>query len=413
MDNLLLQYVQSPKDIYLNFDLARAYKDIKHYAGACTYFLRAAEWADTERDKGLIYEALMQISLCFKELGNRKFSEEGWLLHAISVWPTRPEAYWLLAELYKSQQKWQEAYTMCSIGLSNSTNALSLLIDIGYKGEYVLTYLKVELLWNISGSKEARKILFNMADKYELDDDYRQWVHNSICFIGTGANKEDNLFTNNKANNLRYIFNGNSKIDRNYSEAYQDIYVLSMLDGKENGYYLEIGSGQPIIGNNTYLLESKFNWKGLSVDNNKDFIQQFKNTRNNPVFDKDATNTNYTKLLQDNGAPEIIDYLQIDIEPAMNSYIALVTIPFEKYKFRVITFEHDHKSDMTRRVKDLSRKYLSSLGYVLVADSIAVTGEIEFEDWWVHPELVDPEILEIMKSVNGKIKLAKNYMLNL
>jgi len=118
----------------------------------------------------------------------------------------------------------------------------------------------------------------------------------------------------------------------------------------------------------------------LSVDNNKDFIQQFKNTRNNPVFDKDATNTNYTKLLQDNGAPEIIDYLQIDIEPAMNSYIALVTIPFEKYKFRVITFEHDHKSDMTRRVKDLSRKYLSSLGYVLVADSIAVTGEIEFED---------------------------------
>jgi len=85
MDNLLLKYVQSPKDIYLNFDLARAYKDIKHYAGACTYFLRAAEWADTERDKGLIYEALIQISLCFKELGNRKFSEEGWLLHAISV----------------------------------------------------------------------------------------------------------------------------------------------------------------------------------------------------------------------------------------------------------------------------------------------------------------------------------------
>jgi len=98
-----------------------------------------------------------------------------------------------------------------------------------------------------------------MADNYELDDEYRKWVYNSISFFGSGAHKEDNLFTNNETNNLRYIFNGNSKIDKNYSEAYQDIYVLSMLDGKENGYYLEIGSGQPIIGNNTYLLESKFN----------------------------------------------------------------------------------------------------------------------------------------------------------
>ena len=34
----------------------------------------------------------------------------------------------------------------------------------------------------------------------------------------------------------------------------QDMFVLTVLNGKTNGTYLEIGSGDPFIGSNTALL---------------------------------------------------------------------------------------------------------------------------------------------------------------
>ena len=36
----------------------------------------------------------------------------------------------------------------------------------------------------------------------------------------------------------------------------QDIFVLSMLNGKKNGVYVEIGADQPRVISNTYLLEN-------------------------------------------------------------------------------------------------------------------------------------------------------------
>ena len=45
------------------------------------------------------------------------------------------------------------------------------------------------------------------------------------------------------------------------------MFVLSMYNGKTRNIF-EIGSGDPIYGNNTYLLETKFNWK--------DYIYRYK-----------------------------------------------------------------------------------------------------------------------------------------
>ena len=47
-------------------------------------------------------------------------------------------------------------------------------------------------------------------------------------------------------------------------QAGQDKYVLTMLKNKTNGVFLEIGSNHPIKINNSYLLESKYDWKGIS-----------------------------------------------------------------------------------------------------------------------------------------------------
>ena len=44
--------------------------------------------------------------------------------------------------------------------------------------------------------------------------------------------------------------------------------VLIITNGKENGNYLEMVSKGFIYGNNTYLLEKDFKWKGLSIDIN-------------------------------------------------------------------------------------------------------------------------------------------------
>ena len=43
----------------------------------------------------------------------------------------------------------------------------------------------------------------------------------------------------------------------------QDIFVLSMLNGKKNGIYVEIGADKPKVINNSYLLESVFDWSGV------------------------------------------------------------------------------------------------------------------------------------------------------
>ena len=86
-------------------------------------------------------------------------------------------------------------------------------------------------------------------------------------------------------------------------------------------------------------------------------------------------------------------------------------IPFEQFKFGVITYEHDHYVDITRSYRFKSRKYLESMGYELVVSDVSPDGVSTFEDWWVHPELVSREIIEKMKDVNG-IKQIEKYFLN-
>ena len=44
---------------------------------------------------------------------------------------------------------------------------------------------------------------------------------------------------------LKHRFSGYTKVFQNYSQAYQDLFVLSMLNGKRNGKYVEIGSNDP------------------------------------------------------------------------------------------------------------------------------------------------------------------------
>jgi SAM-dependent methyltransferase len=202
---------------------------------------------------------------------------------------------------------------------------------------------------------------------------------------------------------LRVKFFGAQNIDRNYSQAYQDIFVLTILSGKRNGSFLEIGCGDPVFGNNTKLLE-EWGWTGISIDADKTMTKKFENERKSTVITADATRLDYDTLIQKD-----YDYLQIDINPALNSLTALLRMPFEKRRFAVITFEHDDYC--SPGIKERSRKYLLSHGYVLVVGDIGHTKYDSFEDWWVHPDLVDPKNIEKMRNSVEGVKRADRYML--
>jgi hypothetical protein len=411
MDNLLIKYASDPKNSGLNFELAVYYNHIQHYAGACSYYLRCAEWGDLETDKDIIYESLLHISLCFRALGNRNWTEEGWLLHSVSLCPERPEAYWLLSQIYERTKKWQESYTMAAIGLNCISNQKPMHYDIGFKGEYVLAFQKMVAAWYVPRIGECREILFSMPDRYDLDEDYIKFVQNNMNIVGRGPARIFPFYQSEYLDRFRFHFHGIKNIKKNFSQVFQDMFVLAMHNGKEKGYYLEIGAGDPVHINNTYLLETQFNWRGISIEIKDDLVKLFRQKRKNPVFSRDATQINYLKFLNENNAPHDIDYLQIDCEPPENSYRILTSLPFDRYRFGVITFEHDNYCDASRRYKQLSRNFLKGLGYVLVFNNISpeIGDDHDFEDWWAHPEIIDPEILRRMTIVDDTVKAAEKY----
>ena len=56
-------------------------------------------------------------------------------------------------------------------------------------------------------------------------------------------------YSSDKRDRLMNPFPGVDDIKTNWSQTMQDMFVLTMLDGKRNGIYVEIGSFYPLISN--------------------------------------------------------------------------------------------------------------------------------------------------------------------
>ena len=187
------------------------------------------------------------------------------------------------------------------------------------------------------------------------------------------------------------------------SREHQDFFVLSVLDGKTNGFYLEVGSAYPIQDNNTFLLENNFKWSGISIDNDEIFAKQFNQVRKNKCICVDATSIDYNKLLQNFSH---IDYLQLDIDPPSNTFKVLQNIDFSKISFSVITYEHDFSSGGIQE-REESRKILKSHGYTMVIDDV-MHGDIIFEDWYVNEKYMPNDNWK--KFSGSNIKLDKQCL---
>ena len=203
----------------------------------------------------------------------------------------------------------------------------------------------------------------------------------------------------NNYENLKTKFAGAENIENNWSQSMQDIFVMSMLDGKRNGVYVEIGADQPRVISNTYLLEKDFDWSGISFELDADKVAFFNTIRENKCLCEDATLYNYKSLFEELNYPKQIDYLQLDIDPAEGTLRALKALPLDDYRFSVITYETDVYSSGAD-IQDEQIEILESHGYQLVAKNVKCEGN-PYEDWWIDPAIVSEDVWKPYKTRIG------------
>ena len=225
----------------------------------------------------------------------------------------------------------------------------------------------------------------------------------TIRHINSGDNKLD-YFSQDVYDNLIHKFSGSETIEKNYSASWHDMFILSVLDGKKNGTYVEIGGSDPIRINNTYLLETEFDWTGVSFEIEQSWVDMYRSARENTIVKADAITCDMAAILNEYDMPTHIDYLQVDIEPPLNTLAALKNVPFGEYTFSIVHFEHDYYTSHQnysghpitpydkmkgREVAEEAHEILTSHGYKLAVRNVSV-----YEDWYYNPQTVDPEIIK-------------------
>jgi hypothetical protein len=186
-------------------------------------------------------------------------------------------------------------------------------------------------------------------------------------------------------------------------QAAQDAFVLWVLKGKRDGYFLEIGSNDPITINNSYILEKEYGWKGIMVEYASNYLQKYLEHRPTAIhIMEDATQVDYNEVLQQLAPPgKVVDYLQIDLEVSNDSTMGAL-LQVEKtmeagYKYAVVTFEHDIYSNAVYKTHPRSREVFAKHGYVRVFSDVKNMNN-PYEDWYVHPDLVDMSRIEEVRT---------------
>jgi FkbM family methyltransferase len=202
-------------------------------------------------------------------------------------------------------------------------------------------------------------------------------------------------------------------LDKSKSQLRQDIFVLSELNYKKRGYFVEFGGTNGINLSNSYLLETQFNWNGIIAEPGKNWHHDlFKNrkciietrciwNKSNEklifnetkdmelsTIDKFSNSDSHAitreigrkyivdtisllDLLDHHNAPMEIDYLSIDTEGS--EFEILKSFDFNKYKIKIITCEHNYTSN-----REKIYSLLVSNGYERKYQGIS-----NFDDWYV------------------------------
>jgi len=184
-----------------------------------------------------------------------------------------------------------------------------------------------------------------------------------------------------------------------FSQASQDKFVAKMLNFKKNGFVVDVGSSGD--SSNSYFFDQFLDWKCICVDQLDDNYVKRKNTK---FYKGDATKLDYADMFKANGFPNVIDYLSLDVDKETN--IAMKLLPYDDYRFSIITIEHDAYVCGDERRAD-QREFLESKGYYCLCKNIwffVHDGKnVYFEDWWVDPKTLDMEKLKHIESCDEHV----------
>lgn len=154
---------------------------------------------------------------------------------------------------------------------------------------------------------------------------------------------------------------------------------------KKSGYFVDLAAADGVTGSNTYFLEKYLGWSGLIFEPNPKFQEDLLASRTMPIVTKCVTDrvgdkvkfridngqlggivgddfdnnghfraaqlktaeiveietTTLEHELKARGAPELVDFLSLDVEGA--EHLVLKNFPFDEYKFHCIAVERPCK----------------------------------------------------------------------
>jgi len=174
-----------------------------------------------------------------------------------------------------------------------------------------------------------------------------------------------------------------------FSQIGQDRLVDNFLDFKTNGYFLDIGAHHYRHISNTYFFEKVRNWKGIAIELDQSFENEWISNRPNSIFiNQNALDINYKDILLKYNFPLRIDFLSLDLEPPEVTLQTLYKVFENNIVFNTIAFEVDDYRQ--KDTKNKSREFLSFKDYHFVGELYDRnnSGMIHVDDFWVHKSIL-------------------------
>jgi tetratricopeptide (TPR) repeat protein len=187
LEKALADYVSEPRNPSFNFTLGTCYEELRQYAAAISFYIRTAEYGN-ENTTILSYESFLRIAICFEIQGNRRQPMKGALLRAITIYPTRPEAYFLLTRMYEQNKEWHEAYAWSVAGeniLKDKTIHLPLITDVQYPGRYGFIYERAVVTWWTGLYYESLRLFKLLEKEYKMLPIHEASVKSNIINVTT------------------------------------------------------------------------------------------------------------------------------------------------------------------------------------------------------------------------------------
>jgi hypothetical protein len=185
-----------------------------------------------------------------------------------------------------------------------------------------------------------------------------------------------------------------------YSDAKQDCFVANMLNFKQTGFFLDIGSAHARKNNNTFHFD-QIGWSGICVEWDKRWVDSYKERKSTRLINKDALRVDYRDLFNAYSVPLQIDYISLDVDEF--STTILQKLPLDKWSTKILTIEHDYYR-FGDKWQAQQRDILTGLGYHLICADVFVEQpdftqeKASFEDWWISPKWFDTSLVQKIES---------------